>query len=244
MRRFLLPFLEPGRSIPLFLLGTAVIALIIQFIQDWSNHPGVWQGSYTLTLFVILLTLLAGGVWAWQNRPQPLFILDEQKPRSRRGLIVLVSKHKGAAPAAIQHHLPTLTDCWLIATSGSAHVAVELAQQFSSDTTSFHYGTPFQVNDGDAASTYRVAKQIFTQEAPNKGLDSTEIIADITGGSKPMTTGLVLASVNERRAIQYVLAKKDNKGLPMTDTWGEPIKINTEYLSLHGIRSLPQERNG
>ncbi len=235
MRRFLLPFLEPSRSIPLYLLGTAVITLIIQFLLDWSNSPSVWQGSYTLTLTVILLTLLAGGVWAFQNRPRRPFILDERKPRSRRGLIILVSKHKAAAPAAIQHHLPRLTDCWLIATSGSADVAVELANQFSSDTTTIHYGSPYQVNDDDAASTYRVAKHILTKEVPSRGLGSTEIIADITGGSKPMTTGLVLASVSERRPIQYVLAKKDKKGQVVLDTWGEPIrpKGNNCTISAH-----------
>lgn len=232
MRRILLPFIDPGRSIPLFLLGTAVITLIIQFLLDWSNNPGVWQGSYTLTLFVLLLTLFAGAVWSWQNRPQSLFVLDEQKPRSRRGLILLVSKHQGSAPAAIQHHLPSLTDCWLIASSESAAVAAELAQQFSSDTVTFHYGSPsFQVNGDEAASTYRVAKRIFSNEALAQGLNSTEIIADITGGSKPMTAGLVLAAVSERRPIQYVVAKKDDKGQVILDAWGEPIKINTEYAS-------------
>lgn len=241
MKRFFLPFLEHRPSLPLYLLGGAVSPLIIQFLLDWSNNPGVWQGSYTLTLIVLLLTLLAGTIWSWQNRPQSLFILDEQKPRPRRGLILLVSKHMGSAPAAIQHHLPGLTDCWLISSSESATVAAELAQQFSSDTTTFHYGSSFEINSDEAASTYRVARQIFNSAAPALGLSSTEIIADITGGSKPMTAGLVLAAVSERRPIQYVLAKKDEKGQVILDAWGEPIKINTEYGLLQGTDMLTLE---
>lgn len=229
MNKRLQPFFDSARVVP-YLLGTAVTTLIIQLGIDWSNQPGLWQGSYTFTLIVIALTLAAFAVISYQNRPGHLYLLPERKPRPRRGLILLISKHKAAAPTIIQYHCGTLTHCWLIATSQSAEIAAELAADFADEGIEFYFGAPhYQVNDDDAASTHRLVKHILTVDAPAQGLSKVDLIADITGGSKPMTAGLFLACVSEQTPVEYVLAKKDAAGIIRPGEWGEPIKISTSF---------------
>lgn len=230
MKDRLLPFFDAHRSIPLYLLGTMAVTLLIQFAVDWVNDPGVWQASYTLTLFVLLLTLLAFGVVWYQSRPKRIYLLDERKPQPCEGLILLISQTEGAAPAAIAFHQERLRHCWLLTTPQSTKTAAVLMEKFRDSSICFHYGSDYEVCFDDAASTHRVVRRILETELPAQQLQTDNVIADITGGSKPMTAGMFIASLTRQVALQYIVAQKDTTGRAVPGALGEPIRLDTSFL--------------
>ena len=148
--------------------------------------------------------------------------LSAARPAPMPGLIVLVSPRRTAerleelgAYAAIEFHRTALKHCWMIATSGeggSFATAQELAQHFG------HYGLAnsiWQVIDAaSVAETFALIDWLYTQRVPTSGLSEPEVIADITGGTKPMTAGMVLAC-GSRRPMQYLLFQQDGPSLPI-----------------------------
>lgn len=230
MNERLLKFFDPNRSLPLFLLGTFDVALVIQFIIDWSNEPGRWQGNHTVMVYGLIVTLFALGVLWVQQRPKRVYLLEEQKPRKRRGLIILVSEHKAAAPDAINYHLDELTHCWLIATNASATVAATLEADFASTGIDIKQGTPYRVLHDDYQSTYRLVSHILLEEAPAAQLGAVDIIADITGGTKPMTSGMVMACMAAQCPMQYMVTEKDAQGRAKEGAVALPIRLATTFV--------------
>ena len=45
-----------------------------------------------------------------------------------------------------------------------------------------------------------------------------QVIADITGGTKPLTAGMVLAALTVGGALEYVESERDAEGRPIEDT--------------------------
>ncbi len=148
--------------------------------------------------------------------------LSTPKPDPMPGLIVLVSPRRVderleelGAYAAIEFHRGALKHCWMIATSGeggSFATAQELAQHFG------HYGLAssiWQVSDpASIAETFTLVDWLYAQRVPASGLSEAEVVADITGATKPMTAGMVLAC-GQRRAMQYMLFQNDGPSLPI-----------------------------
>ncbi|MCA9940677.1 MAG: hypothetical protein KC418_18700 [Anaerolineales bacterium] len=231
MRKSLLPLFDANRSIPLYLLGTVTLTLIIEFAIDFANSPSEWKASQTLTVVAVVCILIALGISWYHNRPKRVYLLEERKPGKRKGLIVLVSQYKASAPAAIQYHLESMTDCWLISTPQSTTVAAEIASDFSENRqVRFHYGSNYEVLFDDAASTNRVAKRIIFEELASLNLQPNDLIGDITGGSKPMTAGLVFACREREIPLQYIVAEKDETGRAKPGAFGEPIKLDLSFV--------------
>ncbi len=156
------------------------------------------------------------------QRVLQLQTLSTIRPAPMPGLIVLVSPrrvteqlHKLSAFEAIEYHRAALKHCWLIASSGeggSFATAQELAQHFG------HYQVTcsiWQVIDAASiAETFALIDWFYTQRVPMVGLSETQVIADITGGTKPMTAGMVLAC-GRRRPMQYMLFQPAGPSLPI-----------------------------
>ena len=195
LRGRILAFFDPSRSIPLFIVGTAALTLVLQAFYDFANDPKTWQGGYWLALGdlgLVVVILVA----TWFRRPVTgqVYIREEEKPAPHRGLILLVSPNPtAAATASIESHLPVLQHCWLIASAESMVMAQKLADDFRGRVPHFYFGTPrYQVEPEQIQSTYAIV-QTIVEDARKVLLTETDLIADITGGQKPMTVGLALA---------------------------------------------------
>jgi hypothetical protein len=162
-------------------------------------------------------------------------VLETEQPTPVRGLIVLIStlpvlNHPDAQSAfdAIDFHRTRLQHCWLIASGGergSLNRAYELRDYFTARRITMHV---WQVEDAmSIQETYRLVDLLYTQQVPAHDLAEHEVIADITGSTKPMTVGMVLAC-GTSRPIQYMLKQTNNlPSLPVllqrntTDNYGE-----------------------
>jgi hypothetical protein len=70
----------------------------------------------------------------------------------------------------------------------------------------------------DVEAAYHAVQHVFEREAPAEGLLERDVIADITGATKPMTTGMVLASLDGARDLEYVESQRDERGNPIPGT--------------------------
>ena len=63
------------------------------------------------------------------------------------------------------------------------------------------------VSPGDAQDTYRLVNDIFRKS----DYLPSDIIADFTGGNKPMSFGMIMACLSEERELQYVSFNPETK---------------------------------
>jgi len=59
------------------------------------------------------------------------------------------------------------------------------------------------------------------------------VIADITGGTKPLTAGMVLAAITSGKRIEYVESERDAQGNPIPQTLRVVLAGTAFYLE-HG----------
>jgi hypothetical protein len=199
------------------LLSLGVIGNLVTGLIGLLSGTSVVQ----LALWVLSILALLGGIyWIWR-RPEPLVLVPQAlQPPRRRGLIVLVGTGRpGEDPmrqsawSAIEYHFSQsrevgLERCWLIATAGekgSLPIAQELEKLCSAKNIVPIIRTvadPFSVQE-----SYELVQRIYEQEVPENGLLESDVIADFTGGVKPMSAGMILAC-GDRRMMQYMYGRK------------------------------------
>ena len=155
-------------------------------------------------------------------RPRLDLVPETQKPGLYPGLIVLVGigRKETADPMtepavpAIEYHLGTpdtpgpLKACWLIATAGekgSLPRARAIKAAFADRIPDIYIRTladPFSVQEA-----HDCIEKIYAEEIEQAGLTESQVIADFTGGVKPMSAGMILAC-RERRLMQYMYGRK------------------------------------
>ena len=169
-------------------------------------------------------TNLIQAIVAGMQQEQTLteWVPDEERPAKYRGLILLVGTGRPgedpmsqSAGHAITYHVSLnrkeagLEYCWLIASAGeqgSVPVAETLQtvcqDQFGVETEILTVNNPFNVQE-----TYEVVQHIYGNLLPATGLTEQEVIADFTGGVKPMSAGMILAC-GQHRPMQYYTGRK------------------------------------
>ena len=119
--------------------------------------------------------------------------------------ITEVSKISGIGQTfkAINHHIGKLTHCWLIFSPQSG-VNVDIINYFFEKITNKSL-TPNFVKIDDPNDSKHIKEKIDSIYKNLPGdLKATDIIADITAGNKPMTTGMILSCLHSERNIEYI----------------------------------------
>ncbi len=162
-----------------------------------------------------------------EEQPSPVeelleLVPEEERPPRYPGLSVLVGiGRRDAKPEELSHHPAIeyhldreeaggepLRVCWLIATGGvkgSVPVAREVRERYGSRCDKMIIrvlNSPFDVQEA-----YRLVRRIYAEEAAEHGLAPEQVIADFTGGTKPMSVGMVLAC-RDRWPMQYMYGRK------------------------------------
>ncbi len=196
----------------LVLLGLGVAGNILSTLISLQVGASPWL----LGLLVVSIFALFGGIYRVRRQSTPRVLVPEDKqPKKHRGLIVLVGigrpgedPMQQSAGIAISYHQPVLQACWLIATAGetgSLPIAQILADQCETAGVQPYIRTvadPFNVQE-----SYELVERIYTQEVPKAGLAEDQVIADFTGGVKPMSAGMILAC-GDQHPMQYMTGRK------------------------------------
>jgi hypothetical protein len=145
-------------------------------------------------------------------------VAEHEQPPTFVGAIVLVSPEdirldprtsQQAAFAALQYHRPTLRYCWLIATTGaqgSLGTAEWLKEYYQAEGIN---AAVWQIHDASSVvETYTLVRSLQAMAEHDHALAAREIVADLTGATKPMSIGMLLAC-QERSPVQYMVRQPD-----------------------------------
>ncbi len=229
----LLLSLRAGATLTLlsiFVIGVLLMGLVSNTLYSLLVDPAsLGVGMARVLLFCGVLVAAAYGLyWREQHKPRRVqVVLDESRlAPPHRGLVWLLGP--GSVEHAlhtIRHHAGGLADgqvlhCWLVMQRGNAAVQIAsntLASQVAENKLAARL-EPVLVDRPDVESTYQAVRHVFEQKAPAEGLSERDVVADITGGTKPMTTGMVLASLDGARDLEYVESQRDDAGDPIPGT--------------------------
>lgn len=152
---------------------------------------------------------------------------EMERPPKHLGLMVFVGPgrvntdpKRQSAGEAIQYHLGELKHCWLLVgeTSpenvkpdhrGAIDIAREL-ERYCKDNDVKAYIWPV-AEPFSAQSTYELLQVLFATQVRKAQLAPNQVISDFTGGTKPMSAGMILAC-GTQRPMQYMIFAEDRSG--------------------------------
>lgn len=206
-----------------FILGAVALAVLGNTATDLVK---LYVGGEVLRLWLILagaaaaLAFLVYGAYAAgairaRRVSESYGVSDKPKPRQYRGLIAFVSLAQRAhLERAIQYHGEKLERVWLVATKDAEELASEIQAEYQGP---FRYLEFVSLNDPwDLQAVRAVIEGIYRERLG--ALAEEDVIADFTGGTKPMTVGMIFACLSPSRHLQYVPARYDgNKPVEALD---------------------------
>lgn len=189
---------------------------LLRDLLKLNPTPANWV-DYLPPLFVFLLPFLVVimlGLWQESRRQaSQLEFADNglQKPEEKRGLILLVSNPESAMFAIAFHSQSgSLQQVWLLPSDGRAIAqfgvstiakAEEIKQRCEQQFPGVKVNVMERgVSPGDSQDTFDLVNQIYRRS----GYEPQELIADFTGGTKPMSVGMIMACLPSERELEYV----------------------------------------
>ena len=110
---------------------------------------------------------------------------------------------------AIRHHIPKLERCWLLYTNDS-RPNKEAIEHFLAKLCKGVRSEPMDpvLDPNDMSKVYKIVDRIYLKDIEAFGWDESDVIADITGGPKPMSSAVILACNCADRDMEYVEQKE------------------------------------
>jgi len=237
------------------LITVEVVAnLIYDVVTDWQHVTGTSILGAGLT--VVFLLGIAYCLYRWDRRqwpPQVEVTFDEKLVApSHRGLILFLSPGGIDLPLfVIQHHYSgsqeqRLQHCWVLLTR---HRDVEdVLEQLAARLSELEIDVavhPVYLPSTDIESAYRAVERVYAHDVVAEGLEPAEVMADMTGGLKTMTAGMVLACLPFDRTLEYVESDRDADGRPIEGTQ-RAVVVDIDFFpaARRDEEGVPLERAG
>jgi CRISPR-associated protein (Cas_Cas02710) len=230
---------------PLTFLGIGISALWFNYLGAFFqtlirdllhlNSTPFQPVDYIPTILSALLPFLSIWVVAFSlnapsRSPSVEWGASLQRPQGKKGLILLATKsNTEGAQFAIRYHLleqNTLETVWIIPSDSSTELEFgegtysnALKVQIMSKQLAQDIGKPLQVyirrsvSPADSQDTFDEVNSIFRRS----GYKPWEIIADFTGGTKPMSVGMIMACLKSDRELEYAPYNKQSHGPFLVD---------------------------
>lgn len=222
-------------------IATALTSLILSLFQDTIKQILTNLFGSTLSgLFYLLAVLAVAAAIVYligrAARPKlPRSLRHDELAPKAKGLILLVGPGRkdrrpdeSAAEPAIEYHrrdangAPVLRVCWIVTSQAGFAYALELQKRYQ--PLGIKIPEPFKVDDAfSVRQTFDLVMRIYAEELPKEGLDESEVIADLTGATKPMTIGMALACALRNRGMEYMLGGDGRPEEPMYIKFETPI---------------------
>lgn len=207
-----------------FVLTTILIAATVNILTSIIVEVVGPLGAVVTLVTVLLLTLAYANWSAYRFRQRLIegerIIGEKPHPAARPGLIVMVTKAP-TARKAIDYHQPVLKHLWLIITPEMREAANQLRAYAESLQITCH---PLDLDqEYDASRCYYLVRRTYEVDAGAHNLSRSAIIADMTGGTKPMTAGMVLACSDLSAPLQHVPTQFVGGGQPTVPL--DPIEV-------------------
>lgn len=209
------PFLRALTEVPWFgpVVSAVLVALLVNILTEaLTTWGGLWLGWAAVGLLALATVAFVYAYHVSESRRRGRGlgpIVDRPNPKKHRGLIFLFSREE-TLREAIRHHQPVLGHCWLLVTPEMQDAVREAMSHFPNLRFTLH-----PLSDRyDSQACYQTVSDIYRREAPRLGIPPAQIIADITGGTKPMTMGMIVACLEGDYPIEHVPTAFDAAGRP------------------------------
>lgn len=230
--------------LPTYAAGTICITLILNILFDILTGHSTWTGI----IFVIVVACITGAIayWAWSKQKSFPFYWTEGKPLPKyKGLVVIVST-PGIVKELLKHHGSELQHLWIITNfehKAYAHFSSEILPTMRRELEEQKCRLNFSVHplhfdqskSTDAKNAYLATTKAFEEALKEYGLQPSQVVADITGGTKEMTIGMALACALHRWPMSYVRSsyiwienKKSNERQPGNE---EVLELDVSFIT-------------
>jgi hypothetical protein len=209
------PFLRVLTEVPWFgpVVSAVLVALLVNILTEaLTAWGGLWLGWGAVAVLALATVAFAHAYTVSESRRRgrglgPLAAFPH--PQRHRGLIFLFSR-EDTLREAIQYHQPTLEHCWLLVTPEMRDRATSVVSRFPDLPFTIHpLGDRY-----DSQACYQTVLDIYQRGASHQGIPPKQVIADITGGTKPMTMGMIVACLEGDYPIEHVPTAFDAAGQP------------------------------
>ena len=230
LQRFVRILLTSGSGesiwlLAVFLFGALALGITSNFLFGLALSPATVSlpGFGRVGVLVLALVGLAFAAWRLDLRQarSPFTIhtnITEQRAPVHTGLVLLLGP--GGVPLAmhaIKHHSPDdgevrLLHCWALVTPAARDSGVFGTLKERIAELGYAAVLHEVYLEGDTArEAYRGTETVYTESAPHPDIHllPDQIICDITGGTKQMTTGMVVACLPRGWPIEYILTDRD-----------------------------------
>ncbi|RRR70858.1 MAG: hypothetical protein EI684_12465 [Candidatus Viridilinea halotolerans] len=228
------PFLET-RAPLLFLIGSIALGILSSAVYELLTTTFGATPQFLIGLVIsamLIFTFVAFSfqrlLRAYEQRQVVTHnpVAPDQQAEPHAGLILPVGmSNPGAELDIIVWHLrdTTLRHCWLLASPQVMELEKfgNLRQYLLEHNVIPH---PVKIDDAMGADQIYTTVMATIKNAQNDN-EALPLIADITGGTKVMTVGIVLACLDTHTTVQYWQAPRDRTGNPRMTDASRPMKI-------------------
>lgn len=192
-------------------VGTMVVWALENYYAQLLRDEGRWS-LFTLAAVVVTMIILYQGTQAlWRRYGLHPKLLLGLPPAPHAGVILLFSSAVTAAKA-VEHHRYHLRYLCLIVTA-EAMGAARAWVQTGKDDGRF---AEVQVREEQIIGAWDPDEVLLAigraiRQGEDLGLTKADLICDVTGGTKAMTTGAIMACLSEGLLVQMVPAKYDEQ---------------------------------
>jgi hypothetical protein len=128
---------------------------------------------------------------------------------------VLSGCNWGQLAFVVGYHAPLLKTCWVVVTKDKSENEYEQAEKLIKFLVKRSSGVDVECekvvikDENDIGETARVLSRLYRDlESDKFSLRPEEVIADFTGGTSAMTGGMILATLDEGREVEYLTRRK------------------------------------
>jgi hypothetical protein len=207
-------FLRTVRDVPWYgpAVSAVLIASFVNVLTEAATRYRLWLGWVTvggMALAALSFVYVYARVEERRRTGDIGPPADRPNPERHRGLMFLFSKEQ-TLREAIRYHQPVLEHCWLLVTPEMQ----ERAGRFVGTFPGLYFTTHLVKDLYDSRACYQIVKNIYEKEAQPLEIPPDRIICDITGGTKPMTIGMIVACLEGGYPIEHVPTAFDAAGRP------------------------------
>lgn len=211
------PFRETQLEVSWFgpVVSAVLVAMLVELILEaLFTWGGLKMGSIGVGgLAIITIVFVVFYHRSREARKNAIgAIADLPNPRRYLGIIFLFSNER-TLRKAVEYHQPEF--CWLIVTPKMQQPANQAIANLNAEYPDLRFDTVPIPNLYDTEACYRAVRNIYQYETARLELDPQEIISDITGGTKPMTMGMILACLERDHAIEHIPTEYKITGEPV-----------------------------
>jgi hypothetical protein len=209
---------EIAALIVLFLLVLMIFTIFVHYIQKTKKIEKSKIMGLKTWIESTELQRKYKGLIAFISEPHKAYLISQETKakwfeeckkkidtfeETKNAADILTIQGIGQTFKAVFHHLGGLEQCWLLYTDRS-HNNIDILNYFFKRVLNNSINIEFIKIDNPNDCKHIKEKVDNIYKNLPKGMQVSDIIADITAGNKPMTAGMIIACLPIDRKIEYV----------------------------------------